>query len=135
MGNELNQEKRRAIVVNAEQEKKDIEQESEENEQEEMSDEEMPNEAEIMQELARQQKNERQRVAKETVKKIAKGAVKKIISNPAFWPVVGYILLVLLVALVIFIAIYFIVNPCELARIVGEWWATAVGEGCKLFGK
>ena len=101
--NELNQEKRRAIVVNAEQEKE-----------------------------------KGQSLASNVAGNLLKSQIKK-----SFWkivlksliPVALYGLLALLILLIIFILYYFIVNPCELARIVGEWWATAVGAMCTAVGK
>jgi len=98
---------------------------------------------EINENLAREEINMRQGELKSAAGLAAKGFLKNQIKKKITKQAVGkfliwaapYILIAFLVLLIIFILYYFISNPCELARIVGEWWATMVGAGCKLVGK
>lgn len=78
-----------------------------------------------------------------TASSLAGDLLKKQIKK-SFWKlalkflvtfVVPYIPIIFLILLIIFILYYFISNPCEAARYIGAWWATAVGEFCKAVGK
>lgn len=81
--------------------------------------------------------------ASEKIKKVAKEKIKKAVKK-TFWtaikpvlvsisPYLIWILLGIIIGIpLIILIIYFIANPCEVAKIIGTWWSGLLGAVCEL---